>query len=138
MCDWGRRDKCWRREWSEKENCEGPEKSKGKSVAKVWEEDTEVEEEDTKVGERDVEEGDVEVFFDVPISFEGNIEEKNEEVVEEDDSEFEESEYMSDVDNPVFSKFDGIVEENARESEHRKEGNSKQTYKRDFEQRSAR
>ncbi|KAB2599587.1 hypothetical protein D8674_009858 [Pyrus ussuriensis x Pyrus communis] len=119
-------------------NGEGPEENKGKSVAKVGEEDTEVEEGDTKVGERDVGEGDVEVFFDVPISFEGNIEEENEEAVEEDDSEFEESEYRSDADNPVFSKFDGIVEENAREFEHRIEGNSEQTYKRDSEQRSAR
>ncbi|KAB2601156.1 hypothetical protein D8674_002161 [Pyrus ussuriensis x Pyrus communis] len=48
----------------------------------------------------------------------GNVEEENEEAAQEDDSDFEDSEYGSDEDNLVFSKFDGIVEE--RESEHRK------------------
>ena len=88
-----------------------------------------------EVGKRDTEvgEGDVEVFFDVPISFEGNIEEENEEANEENDNEFEESEYESDADNPMLSKFDGIMEKNERESKHRKEMNSEQTNERDFD-----
>ncbi|KAB2603218.1 hypothetical protein D8674_004223 [Pyrus ussuriensis x Pyrus communis] len=54
-----------------KKNCERPEKSKGKYVAEV--------------GKGDVGEGDTEVFFDVPISLKGNVEEENEETTEEDD-----------------------------------------------------
>ncbi|KAM2657104.1 hypothetical protein EV1_012509 [Malus domestica] len=55
-------------------NGEGPNENKGKYIAGVGEEDVEVEERDIEVGEGDVREGDTEVFFDVPISFEGNVE----------------------------------------------------------------
>ncbi|KAM2568707.1 hypothetical protein TB2_008907 [Malus domestica] len=100
---------------------EGPEENKGKYMAKVKGEDTQVEEwdievgvgdgdtqveeGDTEVGDEDVGEGDVrmrdvELFFDVPISFKGNVEEENEEVAQENDSDFEKSEYGSDDDNP--------------------------------------
>ncbi|KAB2626011.1 hypothetical protein D8674_017671 [Pyrus ussuriensis x Pyrus communis] len=84
-------------------NCEGPEKSKGKFMAEV--------------GEGDVGEGDIEVFFDIPIK-----------ATEEDDSDFEESEYGSDVDNPVFSKFDerDSVQRSARQSEQSREKEEEQ------------
>lgn len=60
-----------------------------------------------------------------PISF--KVEKENEKNVEKDENEFEKIQYGSDVDNPKFAKFDGIVreeeqeieEENERESKHR-------------------
>ncbi|KAB2600177.1 hypothetical protein D8674_010448 [Pyrus ussuriensis x Pyrus communis] len=90
-------------------NCEGPEKSKRKSVAEVGE-------------------GDIEVFFDVPISLEGNVEEENEEDTEEDDNDFEESEYESNADNPIFSKFDerDAEQRSARQSEQSREKKEEQ------------
>ncbi|XP_068329820.1 uncharacterized protein [Pyrus communis] len=105
-------------------NCEGPDKSKAKYVAEVGENDTKGD-----VGEGDVGEGDTEVFFDVLISLEGNVEEENEEATEEDDSDFEESEYGSDADNPVFSKFD------ERDYEQRSVRQSEQSREREEEQR---
>ncbi|XP_048420906.1 uncharacterized protein LOC125468709 [Pyrus x bretschneideri] len=111
-------------EKAKEKNCEGPKKSQGKSVADVGENDTKGD-----VGEGDVGEGNTEVFFDVLISLEGNVEEENEEATEEDDSDFEESEYGSDADNPVFSKFD------ERDYEQRSVRQSEQSREREEEQR---
>ncbi|KAB2605714.1 hypothetical protein D8674_005431 [Pyrus ussuriensis x Pyrus communis] len=65
-------------------------------------EDVQVPQEGVEVGEKcDGENGDT--FFDEPVDFEGDHEESDEENAEED-SDFMESYYGSDEDNPKFAK----------------------------------
>ncbi|KAB2631133.1 hypothetical protein D8674_008652 [Pyrus ussuriensis x Pyrus communis] len=83
--------------------------------------DVQVDEQGVQVGE-ECEEEHGDTFFDVPVYFEGDQEESEEEDPKED---IVESDYGSDKDNPNFAKYDVIqeadeVQRTRRQSQKRK------------------